>query len=105
MCGAEKKQGPRVMCLGMIGWNCKGPVHIWEPEAKEEKAEIAERTKRLNEGWAAEQKRLNDESKKSEEWQQLRELELKAAREAKAAAKLRGEKCEKTTQRNLKSLT
>jgi len=43
---------------------------------------------------------LNDDSgKKPEEWQQLRERELKAAREAKlAAAKLRGEMSEKTTQ-------
>jgi len=86
------------MCWGMIGWNYKGPFHIWEKETKEDIAVAAEKIKVLNEGWPAEQKRLNDEWKQSEEWRKLRERELKAAREAKATAKLKGGNCEKTTQ-------
>jgi len=71
--GAKKKQGPRVTCWGMIEWNYKGPFHIWEKETKEEKAEAAEKIKVLNAGWAAEQKRLNEEWKAPEEWRELRE--------------------------------
>ena len=96
--GPKKKQGPRVICWGMIGWNYKGPFHIWEKETKEEKAEAAEKIKVLNAGWAAEQKWLNEEWKASEEWRELTERELQVARDAKAAAKVQGEKCGKTTQ-------
>ena len=39
--GAKKKQGPRVMCWGMIGWNYKG-----EPETKKKKA-VARSARRL----------------------------------------------------------
>jgi transposase len=86
------------MCWGMIGWNYKGPFHIWEKETKEEKEDAQKQIKALNAGWIVEQKRLNDEWKTTEEWRQLKERELKMAREAKAAAKLEGEKCAKTKQ-------
>ena len=96
--GAKKKQGAKVMCWGMIGWNYKGPFHIWEKETVAEKAAAAEKIAALNAGWQAVQTRLNAEWKKTEEWRQLRERELKAAQEARVTAALKGEKCGKATQ-------
>ena len=34
--GAKKKQGPTVMCWGMIGYGWKGPFHVWETETEDE---------------------------------------------------------------------
>ena len=30
--GAEKKQGPSVMCWGMIGYRWEGPFYVWDVE-------------------------------------------------------------------------
>ena len=35
--GAKRKQGPTVMCWGMIGWQWKGPFYIWSAETEEER--------------------------------------------------------------------
>ena len=40
--GAMKKQGPTVMCWGMIGYGWKGPFYVWEVEPDEKKEAEAE---------------------------------------------------------------
>jgi len=89
-------RSPKVTCWGRLdGTIIEDFSNVGE---KEEKAVAAAKIAAVNAGWTAEQKRMNDEWKKSEEWRQLGERGLKVAREVKAAAKWKGEKCEKTTQ-------
>ena len=78
--GAKKKQGPTVMCWGMIGWQWKGPFYIWTTETEEEKEEAIREITRLNSEAGIEEARLNNEWKASDEWRKLREVELENAR-------------------------
>jgi hypothetical protein len=96
--GAEKKQGPSVMCWGFIMWNYKGPFYVWDPETKEEREAAAIEIPKLNAEYEAEEKRRNEESKASQEWRELRERELKEAKQIRAAALAKGKKPPKTTQ-------
>ena len=90
--GARKKQGAKVMCWGVIGWNYNG--HF--TSGRREKAAAAEKIVALNASWQAVRMRLNAEWK-IEEWRQLRQKELKAAQGARVTAALKGGKCGKTT--------
>ena len=90
--GARKKQGPTVMCWGMIGWNFKGPFHVWLPESDEEKAESLLVIENLMGELNAEADKLNAEWKGSRDWEQTKARELQAARlqrlaESKGAAR------------------
>jgi len=93
--GTKKKNGTTIMCWGMIGWNWKGPFHIWAKETKEEKAEATRAVGEWNKEAARKEDQLNAEWRGTEEWRVLKEVELAALRAAKslrAAAKVRGEK-------------
>ena len=46
--GAKKKQGPAVMCWGMIGYGWKGPFHVSETETEEERKEAEIEIARIN---------------------------------------------------------
>jgi transposase len=96
--GAKKKQGPSVMCWGFIMWNYKGPFHVWDPETKEEREAASIEIPKLNEQYQDEETGLNNEWKNSDTWKELRERELREAREIRAAAIATGEKPSKTTQ-------
>jgi len=95
--GTRKKQGAAVMCWGMISWSWKGPFYVWSAETKEEKAEAAHTIAELNAKGGAEEKRLNDLWRQSEEWKLSQETELDEARVARIAGKAIGQKV-KTTQ-------
>ena len=68
-----KKQGPTVMCCGMIGYRWKGPFYAWEVETdeKEAEAEIA----RINVEMVAEADEKNRRWIASPEWAELKERE------------------------------
>jgi len=70
-----------------------GPF-TFERRIKRRRRQAAAKIAALNAGWTAEQKRLNNE----EEVGGMETVKREGVREAKAASKLKGEKCEKTTQ-------
>ena len=74
--GAKKKQGPTVMCCGMIGYGWKGPFHVWETETEEERKEAEIEIARINAEMAEEAERANAEWRASPEWLALRERVL-----------------------------
>lgn len=88
--GAKKKQGPTVMCLGMIGWQWKGPFYVWSSETEKEKEEAIREISRLNSEAAIEEARLNTHWKASEDWRTLREVELENARKQRQLEKNHG---------------
>jgi transposase len=79
-------------------WNYKGPFYVWDPETKEEREAAALKIPKLNAEYGAEEKRRNEEWKASQEWRELRERELKEAKEIRAAALANREKPPKTNQ-------
>jgi hypothetical protein len=85
--GVKKTQGPQVMCWGMIGWNFKGPFHVWEQETKQGKEAATREIAELNKTLTNEADRLNAEWKTTEEWQQLRQCELKATAQQRTVEK------------------
>lgn len=85
--GAKKKQGPTVMCWGMIGWGWKGPFHVWIAETDEERDEAIHEIVRLNSEAQEEEDRLNSEWRASDDWGKLKAEELAAARKQRAAEK------------------
>ena len=85
--GAKKKQGPTVMCWGMIGYGWKGPFHVWETETEEERKEAELEIARINAEMKEEADKANAEWRASPEWLTLREQELEAARLQRAAEK------------------
>jgi hypothetical protein len=85
--GAKKKQGPQVMCWGIIVWNFKSPFHLWEKDTKQEKQAATREIAELNKTITDEADRLNAEWKTTEEWQQLRQYELKATAQQCTAEK------------------
>lgn len=95
--GAKKKQGPSVMCWGMIGWGWKGPFHVWESESKAEREEAAKLIAALNKAAQEKEDQLNAVWRSSNEWRELRLYELQVARTARQASILSGKKV-KTTQ-------
>ena len=90
--GAKKKQGPTVMCWGMIGWGWKGPFHIWDSESKEEREKAKIQIASLNQAAQAKEDQLNRTWQTSPEWKELRQQELQAARELRQQALHTGEK-------------
>jgi hypothetical protein len=90
--GAKKKQGPSVRCWGFIMWNDKGAFYVWDPETKEEREAATIEIPKLNAEYEAEDKLRNEEWKASQEWRELRERELKEAKEIRAAALGKGKK-------------
>ena len=78
--GAKKKQGPTVMCWGMIGYGWKGPFHVWDLETPEERASAEIEIEKYNTEIMAKCERLNSEWRASTEWPLLRTQELKEAR-------------------------
>ena len=85
--GKEEKQGPTVMCWGMIGYGWKGPFHVWETETEEERKEAEIEIARINAEMAEEADRANAGWRTSPEWLALREQELKAAQLQRSAEK------------------
>lgn len=85
--GAKRKQGPTVMCWGMIGLGWKGPFHVWLPETDEERDEAMRKISRLNTEAQEEEDRLKTAWKTSEEWKELKVRELSEARKQRAAEK------------------
>ena len=75
----KKKQGPTVMCWGMIGWGWKGPFHLWEPESKEEREGAAARIAALNQAAQQKEDLLNATWWSSNEWKKLQQPELHTA--------------------------
>jgi len=57
--GTKKKHGISIMCWGAIGWNCKGPFHVWLKESKEKKEKAVNDTREWNEKAAKEEEELN----------------------------------------------
>ena len=92
--GAKKKQGPTVMCWGMIGWQWKGPFYVWSAETDEEREEATREIAKLNLEAAIEEARLNAEWKASEQWRELKEVlvELENARKQRQAERNGGAK-------------
>ena len=90
--GSKKKQGPTVMCWGMIGYGWKGPFYVWEPETEEERKEAEIETARLNAEMEEEAKKDNATWRASPEWAALRKQELEAARQQRAAERAGGPK-------------
>ena len=66
--GVKKKQGPTVMCWGMIGWGWKGPFHVWEPETKAERDEAADIIASMNKAAKEKEDQLNRTWRNSPEW-------------------------------------
>ena len=64
----------------MIGWQWKGPFYVWSAETDEEREEAIQEIKKLNAEGAIEEARLNAEWEATEDWRELRELELENAR-------------------------
>lgn len=91
--GSKKKQGPTVMCWGMIGYGWKGPFYVWEPETEEERKEAEIEIARLNAEMEEEAKKDNATWRASPEWAALRKQELEAARQR--AAERAKKKCHK----------
>ncbi|RPB05353.1 hypothetical protein L873DRAFT_1785580 [Choiromyces venosus 120613-1] len=94
-CVGKKKKGVTVMCWGMIGWNWKGPFHIWAKETRVEKEEATRAVCEWNKEAGRKEDELNAVWRGTEEWRELKEVELaalRAARSLRAAAKERGEK-------------
>ena len=85
--GAMKKQGPTVMCWGMIGYGWKGPFYVWEVETDEEKKEAEAEIARINAEMVAEADKKNREWTASPEWAELKERELAAAKAQRRAEK------------------
>ena len=85
--GAKHKQGPTVLCWGMIGWGWKGPFHVWIAETDEERSEAQQEIARLNMEAQEEEDRLNAIWKASSEWQELKVRKLSAARQQRLAEK------------------
>ena len=85
--GAKKKQGPTVMCCGMIGYGWKGPFHVWDTETEEERKEAEIEIARINAEMSEEAEQANAEWRASPEWLALREQELEAACLQRAAEK------------------
>ncbi|KAA8913099.1 hypothetical protein FN846DRAFT_886784 [Sphaerosporella brunnea] len=96
--GATKKNRATVMVWGFIKWGCKGPFYIWSPETEAEQVEAREQIAKINQQIEEEENRLNAEWKKSREWAELREKELRIAREIRAAALASNTKAPVTTQ-------
>lgn len=88
--GSKKKQGPAVMCWGMIGYGWKGPFYVWEPETEEEREEAEIEIARLNAEMEEEAKKDNATWRASPEWAALRKQELEAARQQRAAERAGG---------------
>ena len=87
--GTMKKQGPTVMCWGMIGYGWKGPFYVWEVETDEEKKEAEAEIARINAEMVAKADEKNRQWIASPEWAELKERELAAA-EAQRRAKKNG---------------
>jgi len=88
--GAKKKQGPKMMCWGMISYGHKGPFHVWDKETTEEWETAEKEIGELNRLAAEKEKRLNEEWKRSEEWKILREEQLETARLQRELARAAG---------------
>lgn len=84
--GTKKKTGTSVMCWGMISRNWKGPFHVWAAETKEEKEQAKREIAEWNARSGEEEEELNTEWRATEEFRVLKEGELRAARELRAAA-------------------
>ena len=95
--GAKEKHGASIMCWGMISYGWKGPFWVWESETEEEKVTAVSKILSYNENCGEEEFRLNTAWRASEEWKELRRVELADAREARLLASLTGVKT-KTTQ-------
>jgi len=93
----KKKNGISVMCWGAISWGWKGPFFLWPATTKEEKQKAKEEIEEMNRQMAGETERLNAAWKLSEEWRNLRELELRVAAERRAVGRAEG-KTVKTVQ-------
>ncbi|RPA94399.1 hypothetical protein L873DRAFT_1747136, partial [Choiromyces venosus 120613-1] len=94
-CVGTKKKKVTVMCWGMIRWNWKGPFHIWAKETRVEKEEATRAVGEWNKEAGRKEDELNAVWRGTEEWRELKEVELaalRAARSLRAAAKERGEK-------------
>jgi len=92
--GTKKKHGISIMCWEAIGWNWKGPFHVWLKESKEEKEKAVNDAREWNEKVAKEEEELNGAWRGTEEWRRLREVELEAlgaAKRLRRAAKDRWE--------------
>jgi len=96
--GTKIKRGTSVMCWGIISSNWKGPFHVWPAETKEEKDQARKEIAEWNSKSGEEEEGLNREWRTSEEFRLLKEGELKAARELRAAALDRGGEKIRTTQ-------
>jgi hypothetical protein len=78
--GGKKKQGPTVMCWGMIGYDLKGPFHVWDPETPEERASAEIEFEKYNTENMAKCEPLNSQWRATTEWPLLCTQELKDAR-------------------------
>lgn len=86
--GGKKTQGVTVMCWGLIGYNYKGPFHVWEAETEQERIEASIAISQINEIAKEEATRMEAEWRASSEWQELKNRELAEAKKLREEAKV-----------------